>query len=407
MSTLDVETRALVARTVRGDPAGERIDPIDRFGPDGFVWQREGVGFVTGGVAARVPARRVDDALAGIEVRDDVGQPGTGAIAVGSLPFLGAAEHVMTIPAWVEGRATDGSAWRTEIGPGDRTRVGTPDPATAVDRSGPGATRAECLTTSDAWRRAVDAALAEIRAGRVEKVVLARAVRIEAERRIDPVWLLRRLAAREPGRFLFATDRVVGASPELLVRRAGSTVTARPLAGSIPDPHDADDLDRLARSAKDQHEHRLVVDAIARELARSCTTVAVGATTPVPLADVAHLSTTIRAVAGPDTPSALSLALALHPTPAVGGTPTDAALALIERWEPHGRGHYAGPVGWVDARGDGELAVALRSAEIVAADGRRALVRAGAGIVAGSKPELEWAEVDAKLTPVLRALTAP
>lgn len=384
---------------------------LDAFGPapfepEGFVWLRDGVGFVTGGVAARVPAHAVDEYLCAIEVRDDVELPGTGALAVGSLPFLDAGRATMTIPAWIEGRAADGSSWRTDIRPDDHADQDVREPTVSPTvRPAPGRTHSECLTTRDEWRTAVRAVLDAIDSGELAKAVLARTVRVHAEQPIDPIWLLRRLAAREPGRFLFATDRIVGASPELLIRRAGTEITSRPLAGSVPHPQSTHALDDLTRSAKDRHEHRLVVDAISSQLISSCAHVDVGATTAVPLADVAHLATTIHAVAGPATPSALALALALHPTPAVGGAPVAAALEHIERWEPSGRGHYAGPVGWVDARGDGEIAVALRSAELVGNDGRTVLVRAGAGIVAGSEPDAEWTEIDAKLTPVLRALT--
>lgn len=411
MSTVEIATQSLIARTVRRDPPRrEGHEVLDAFAPGGFAWMRDGVGFVTGGVAARVPASAVDECLRTIEVRDDVELPGTGAIAVGSLPFLQARNAEMTIPAWIEGRAPDGSEWRTDIRTDIRTDGRTdhdvPEPTVrSSDDSGPGQTHSECLTTRDQWHAAVTAVLAAIDAGDLEKAVLARTVRIHTEQRVDPIWLLRRLAAREPGRFLFATDQMIGASPELLIRRTGTAIISRPLAGSVPDPQDMHALEELAGSAKDRHEHQLVVDAIANKLTASCTQIEVGATTAVPLADVAHLATTIRAVAGSGTPSALALALALHPTPAVGGAPVTAALEHIARWEPHGRGHYAGPVGWVDARGDGEIAVALRSAELVGNDGRTALVRAGAGIVAGSEPDAEWTEIDAKLTPVLRALT--
>ncbi len=410
MSTLDLATQSLVARTVRHDlhlaPTHELLDCPVAFGPGAFVWQRDGVGLVTGGVVARVPAHAVAEFLRSVDVRDEVEQPGTGAIAVGSLPFLDADSACLTIPAWIEGRCADGSRWRTDISPQHDAvtnvarAVGGP-----TERSGPGRTHSELLTTRDHWNTAVHEVLAAIDAGTLEKAVLARTVRVRTEGRIDPLWLLRRLAAREPGRFLFATERIVGASPELLIRRSGETITSQPLAGSVPLTEGIGAIERLTQSAKDRHEHALVVDAISSGLGVWCTRVEIGATTAVPLADVAHLSTTIRARADAETPSALGLALALHPTPAVGGAPAGAALEHIARWEPHGRGRYAGPVGWVDARGDGEIAVALRSAELVGTDGCTALVRAGAGIVAGSDPETEWAEVDAKLTPVLRALT--
>lgn len=389
---------ALQARTVLAPLDGELLD---RAVPDGFTWLRDGSGFVAGGVAAHVPARDAAAYLQDIEVHDEVHRPGTGAIAVGSLPFLDTSSATVTIPAWVEGRAPDGTSWRTEIG-GPDASFSPPARAVVPPMTSPGTTRTRCLTSREYWDRAVTAVLTAIGAGDVTKVVLARTVQVEAAQAIDPRWLLGRLQAREPGRYLFAHAGSVGASPELLVSRTGRDVLARPLAGTVPWPAEEHAIEALMQSGKQQREHAIVVNAMAATLSALCSDLDVGAPVALRLADVAHIATTVRAHAGPDTPSALGLALALHPTPAVGGTPTDRALEYIARAEPHGRGRFAGPVGWVDAQGDGEIAVALRSAEI---DGPTARVRAGAGIVAGSNPQAEWDEIDAKLTPMLRALT--
>ncbi len=397
--------RQLEAHTVACDPVGSLLDRLE---PDGFGWLRNDVGFVTGGVAARVRADSAEAALERITVDDRVGTSGTGAIAVGSLPFQGTSAATMTIPAWVEGRHADGSAWRTEI---RHTPDGADEgPMEPVHHRGPNATRntdpgpiqTQCLGGRDAWDHAVRAVLHAITAGTLTKVVLARCIQVDAAHPIDPVWLLRRLQRREPDRYLYAHDGIVGASPELLVRRAGRVIASRPLAGTAARPEEHGALSAMAESGKQRHEHTVVVDAIAKTLGSLCTDLDVGSTEILRLADVAHLATTIRATAGIKTPSALGLALALHPTPAVGGTPKDLALEYIDQSEPWGRGRFAGPVGWVDAAGDGEFAVALRCAQI---EGSRALVHAGAGIVVGSEPEAEWAEIDAKLTPVLRALT--
>ncbi len=387
----------LVARTVLVPLHGELLDRAD---PDGFTWLRDGSGFVAGGVTAEVPACDAEARLRDIEVHDDVHRPGSGAIAVGSLPFLGVATATVTIPAWVEGRAADGTSWRTEIG--RRDAPSAPPARATAPMTSPGTTRTRCLTSHERWVHAVESVLAAIGAGEVTKVVLARTVQVEAARAIDPRWLLGRLQAREPGRYLFAHAGSVGASPELLVSRAGPEVLARPLAGTVPWPAEEHAIEALMQSGKQQREHAIVVNALAATLGALCSDLDVGLPVALRLADVAHIATTVRARAGMDTPGALGLALALHPTPAVGGTPTPRALEYIARAEPHGRGRFAGPVGWVDARGDGEIAVALRSAEI---DGTTALVRAGAGIVSGSDPRAEWDEIDAKLTPVLRALT--
>jgi isochorismate synthase EntC len=196
----------------------------------------------------------------------------------------------------------------------------------------------------------------------------------------------------------------VGASPELLVRRHGSTVESRPVAGTtVADGAEA--LDALAHSAKDNREHRFVVDAIADALGDVCGALDIA---PVPevmvFGPVAHLATPVRGRLHDPRPSALDLARLLSPTPAVGGTPRAAALSTIAALEDFDRGRYAGPVGWVDARGDGEWAIALRGAEL---DGTRARLVAGAGIVEGSEPDAEWAETQAKLEPMLRALIRP
>jgi len=197
---------------------------------------------------------------------------------------------------------------------------------------------------------------------------------------------------------VYADGGFVGASPELLVRRTGDDVTARPMAGT------GARADDLVRSEKDGREHRLVVDAVREALAALCDAPDVHETASVSLTDLAHLATTITARVADRETSAVDLALALHPTPAVAGTPRDAALAAIDRLEATPRDRYAGPYGWVDAEGDGAFVVALRSAHI---DDCVARLHAGAGIVAGSQAEAEWAETQVKLEPMLRALVRP
>jgi isochorismate synthase EntC len=197
---------------------------------------------------------------------------------------------------------------------------------------------------------------------------------------------------------VYADRAYAGASPELLVRKRGSIVNARPLAGTGVDP------DALLRSRKDAHEHALVVDAVIDALGRSCRDVRAAGPAPVELADVSHLATSVTARTRSEATSIADLVAALHPTPAVGGTPRDAALALIDALESEPRGRYAGPCGWIDRHGDGEFVVALRGADIA---GTRAVLHAGAGIVAGSDPDLEWTETQQKLTPMLQALVRP
>jgi isochorismate synthase len=203
-----------------------------------------------------------------------------------------------------------------------------------------------------------------------------------------------------------ATGTIVGASPELLVSRFGREVRSNPLAGSAAragDPaEDRENGERLLASAKDHEEHAIVVEAIARTLEPRCRELSwdrepVLLETP----NVWHLSTRFRGLLRGPAPSALDLVRELHPTPAVAGEPRDAALAAIERLEPFDRGAYAGPVGWVDASGDGEWAIALRCAEL---QDDRATLYAGAGIVADSDPADEVDETDRKFRAFLDAL---
>ena len=256
------------------------------------------------------------------------------------------------------------------------------------------------------WRGAVRAALAAIGSGRLDKVVLAREAVVEAERPFPRAEVLRRLRRRPGGStYLYASGGFVGASPELLVRRQGRVAVSRPMAGTVPRgasaAAEADGLARLTGSPKEAVEHRLVVDAVAEGLAKVADRVQVGRPEVVRLATVAHLATEITADLTGPLPSALELAGLLHPTPAVGGSPRDAALAAIATLEPFDRGCYAGPVGWVDRAGDGEWAVAIRCATLA---GRRAHLIAGAGIVPGSDPDAEWAETEHKLRAVLEVL---
>jgi isochorismate synthase len=254
----------------------------------------------------------------------------------------------------------------------------------------------------------VVAALAAIGAGRLDKVVLAREAMVEADWPFPRAELLRRLQRRPGGAtFLYADGGFVGASPELLVRRRGRVATSRPMAGTVPQGDgaaEAGGLARLTGSPKEAVEHRLVVDAVAEGLAKVADRVEVGKPEVVRLATVAHLATEITADLTGPLPTALELAGMLHPTPAVGGSPRDAALAAIAALEPFDRGCYAGPVGWVDRTGDGEWAVALRGATLT---GRRAHLVAGAGIVPGSDPDAEWAETEHKLRAMLEVLLNP
>ncbi|WP_232851025.1 isochorismate synthase [Nocardia acididurans] len=252
----------------------------------------------------------------------------------------------------------------------------------------------------------------------VRKVVLARSIRARSAHAARPVEILDRLVSTDPmgNGFLvdlstaggrFAGRHLIGSSPEILVRRDGDEVLSHPLAGSARRDLGDDQADRkiaetLLGSAKDQHEHRYVVDQVTEVLRDRCTEV----TTPTPeltsTPEMWHLGTPITATVRADGPSALELAAALHPTPAICGTPTATAAQLIADLEGE-RGFYAGAVGWCDAEGNGEWMVSIRCAEL-AADGHSLLAHAGGGIVAESDPAAELAETTAKFQRILRPL---
>ncbi|GBE65625.1 probable isochorismate synthase EntC [Mycobacterium sp. MFM001] len=252
----------------------------------------------------------------------------------------------------------------------------------------------------------------------LHKVVLARALRLAADDPLDARVILRRLVAKDPAAYGYLVDltpageryagaALVGASPELLVARDGDLVTCRPFAGSAPrcdDPElDAAAGAALADSAKNRHEHQLVIDAMAEALQPLCTEVTIAPTPQLSrTAALWHLSTPVSGRLRDTSTSAIDLALALHPTPAVGGVPTDAAVRLIGELEGD-RGFYAGAVGWCDARGDGRWVVSLRCAQL-SADRRSALAHSGGGIVAESDPDDELAETTTKFVTILTAL---
>jgi menaquinone-specific isochorismate synthase len=378
--------------TARTELLAEGEHLLDHLGTGGAAWLDGSGGFVTSGIVAIVHPAEAVATLRSI-THDNLGTAAgvVGPRAFGALPFAGGGR--MIVPARVVERDADGRLWRTEIEPSrapTTPRAAAPRPATryVITRS----------TEPDAWDANVAAVLALIESQAVEKVVLAREVVIEADEPFDVPTIVETLRATQPGCIVYADDGFVGASPELLVRRTGSEVTARPMAGTGPR------ADELVRSDKDGREHRLVVDAVVDALSLSCDDAVALGTAPVALTDLTHLATTITARVRDLETSALDLALALHPTPAVAGTPRATAVSAIARLEATPRDLYAGPCGWVAANGDGEFVVALRGAQI---EGSRARLHAGAGIVAGSRADAEWAETQVKLEPMLRALVRP
>lgn len=313
-----------------------------------------------------------------------------GGIAVGALPYDNTGEAHVLLPAtalW-SGPARPGP--QTAFMPGYRV---TSDPAPSE------------------YEHQVAQALPVLRGGSLDKVVLARTLLLELDSPPDMRRMLSNLTAMNNHGYTFAAPlplgtTLVSASPELLVRRTGSTFVSRPLAGSQPrgdDPvRDRENAQALLASKKDHDEHRYVVEAEVAALRPFCRRLTVpSAPTLVSTPSMWHLCTPITGELVDPSVTALTLAAALHPTPAVCGSPTRAARETIAQIESFERGFYTGAVGWVDARGDGEWAVAIRSAEVA---GQSLRLYAGAGIVEASSPPMELAETSAKFQTLLRGL---
>lgn len=267
------------------------------------------------------------------------------------------------------------------------------------------------------YEAAVDTALARFSPDGLGKVVLSRTLEVTADKPLNRTQLLHRLLLKNPHGLTYAIplsesdpDGVpgvfIGASPELLVRRIGNRVFLNPLAGSAPRRHDPEHDQRTATelmsSPKDLAEHAIVIDAIAHVLRPLCKTLTVPTGPSLTATDALwHLSTVIEGELSDSAFTALDLACALHPTPAVCGHPLRTAQAAIAELEPFDRGLFAGFVGWMDEHGDGEWAVTLRCAKVI---GTQAVLYAGAGIVPGSVPAMETAETQTKFRTMLSAM---
>jgi isochorismate synthase len=319
-------------------------------------------------------------------------------VAVGALPFdPGTAPHIV-LPESVSRSGPLRSYPRRPVG-------------AAVD--------VEPIPSRAGYARAVAAAVDSLRAGELRKVVLARALRLTMAAPVDVRTLLANLVSDNATGFTYAVDlpdpagrrTLVGATPEMLVSRTGTTVTANPLAGSRPrDPDPERDQANgaaLLASVKDHEEHRVVVEAVAEALRPFCRLLEVPDKPSLTRTTaVWHLSTRITGELRDQGISSLRLASALHPTPAVCGTPVQEARATITALEPFDRGFYAGAIGWCDADGDGEWVVGIRCAELAepVTGPSTVTLYSGAGIMPASVPELEVAETSAKFQTLLRAM---
>lgn len=396
------------------------------------VWSRRGDLLVAQGTAAAFtspeqspgPSDVADwwrSIVGAAEIDDAVGLPGSGLVAFGALPFdprpetrAGVASPPLhfAVPRIVVGRRGP-RAWVTSITADGAAPVAEVPAATGFGphwsaTTGPGA------LTPEGYQEIVRAGVDAIRAGGLRKVVLARDLAGTVPAGADLRRLVRALSSAYPDTWAFAVDGLIGASPETLVTVSGGTVTARVLAGTIARGADADADTaaslNLATSTKDLDEHGYAVRSVLDALRPSTSSLVAGEQPfMLKLPNVWHLATDVEGELAGDA-SALDLVAALHPTAAVAGTPTVVALDEIRRLEPFSRGRYAGPVGWIDANGDGEWAIALRCAQFRPGDRADDGVSmpftayAGAGIVGASDPESEMLETRVKFRPIIDAL---
>ena len=373
----------------------------------GLSFLQDGEGLVGWGEHARLTAKGPDAAgeirtwfesvVADLSVSDQVGVPGTGPIAFVSLGFDESDESVAIVPSVVVG-VRSGVAFTTVIGAAGLTE---PSPIEAPGRI----SYCDASLSVAGFTSAVSEATARIARGDLDKVVLAHDLEAIAEHDVDERYLLRELVAAYPSCWTYAVDGLVGASPETLIRRIDGAVTSRVLAGTAWAEH-ADDAVAagLMLSRKDLAEHAFAVDSVARVLRDVVDDLQVpDGPHPLTLANLTHLATDITGHLPASGPSALEVAALLHPTAAVGGTPTLVARQVIRELEPAPRGRYAAPVGWLDAHGDGEFAIALRCAVV---SGHTVRMIAGCGIVADSDPTTEAREAQVKMIPIRDALEA-
>ncbi len=401
------------------DHHAEVVGPADvlgryRPGSSSFFASPGGAALLGEGVAAVLPAwaTGTDRADRVASLLDDATRSGhPDPVAIGAIPFDEDLPARIVVPAQVlRGRTADlRAALRAQ----------------PVDGSGPRQRLTlRPITSHEGFLASVRAAVQELERGDLRKVVLSRALQLTAGSPVDPAALLRNLIRSEPGAYTFAIDlpravsrardgyparptrTLVGASPELLLRRRGRVVETFPLAGSAPRSDDpAEDRRRseaLRQSPKDLGEHAVVVEAIGDALAPICRELTLPSRPSlVRTSTMWHLGTAISGRLRDPASSSLQVALALHPTPAICGSPTEAARAAIARLEPYRRDFYTGLVGWTDAAGDGDWAVTIRCAHVEESGVR---VYAGAGIMADSDPQSELAETAAKARTLLLAM---
>ncbi|CAN2223455.1 MenF Isochorismate synthase [Candidatus Nanopelagicaceae bacterium] len=393
---------------------GEHLPLLDLLPQsDQLSWVRSGEGLVGWGVHATTSVSgkdRFEDArkwwhqqLETFSISNSVHGSGTGPVLFTSFSFDRNQESVLVIPKVVVGQKGSNS-WITWIG--NETQPQLPEKVATVASSA--FTFAEGTLTADQWKKRVTEAISRIDSNVADKVVLARDIVANSDSDIDTRTILKKLSNEYPSTWVFSVDGLVGATPELLLRLSRGMVTSRVLAGTIPKTGD-DEKDlalaaSLARSSKDLEEHGYAVRSVADALDPFCSSTNVPESPFVlHLANVMHLATDVTGalIESKQHVDAFSLLKNLHPSAAVCGTPRNIAFDIIDEIEGMDRGRYAGPVGWIDSSGDGELGIALRCGQITE---RKIRIFAGCGIVAGSIPDKEVEESNAKMIPMKSAL---
>lgn len=398
------------------------VDPRDP-----LLWQRRGDGLAGIGEIARLEFHGENrftaasaawrDIVRRATVIDPLGIPGSGLLAFGAFAFsaLSSKSSVLIVPELIVGKR-DGRLWLTRV-----SVAAMSDAAAVSDAALPAAAAVLPAARAfgpeftvalspgaldhDGYRSLVREAIDRINRHEVGKVVLARDLVGTLPPGADLRRVLRELAAGYPDCWTYAVDGLIGSSPETLISSHHGDLSARVLAGTISRGADAAGDQAaavaLATSEKDNDEHEFAVQSLLASLRPHATHIAADEVPfTLKLPNLWHLATDIEGTLS-DGSTSLDLIAALHPTAAVAGTPTDVALGVIDTLEPFDRGRYAGPVGWVDAAGDGEWAIALRCAHVEPDGGVTAY--AGCGIVAESQPEQELAESRMKFRPIVEA----
>jgi menaquinone-specific isochorismate synthase len=388
------------------DLSDSQIDLNDFAGSEGYLFVRDGVGVAGRGVAQRVDRNTAESFLRNIKDDNQSGVADAGPIAIGCIPFTSTDAHEFVIPKVVIGKTQSGEQWITTVDDTEFEFEQSQKPLAVASSFSvnPG-------VSVDHYLEAVRLTAEAVRENKLAKAVIARDIFVSSSQSFDIRAILLRLKASFGSSYRYLFEGFIGASPELLISVLGNQVKSHPLAGTVPRTGNIETDTKFAQeliaSAKNQLEHRIVIDMVRDTLLPWCSFLDWQADPSIlSVANVQHLGTEISGQLSEPRPSVLDLAYALSPTPALGGSPREIALDHIAQVEGMNRGRYGGAVGFFNAKGDGEFAVSIRCAEFDASQ-TTARLFAGGGIVADSEPQNELAETQAKFQAMLAALIRP